>query len=473
MSFYGRERELSLLQESNWRDHAQLIVVHGRRRVGKTALVEQAYRGRTMWSFDGLEGGGLDQQLAHFHSRLQLYAGRYRDVARPRTWDEALRSLAAAIGEHGDDELVVFFDEFQWMVQMKPAAVSVLKSHWDSALSKHRNLRLVLCGSISSFLVKKVIRSRALYGRVSTEIELRPLSLDDAAALFEDKRSRQEVIAIAMTLGTVPQYLEELNPRLSLSQNLNESAFSPHGFFFGEYQRIFISHFGRNPLYERVLDRLASGPQSTEQLATACQTRTGGTFTAILQDLTLAGFIERYSPLNKGPRSRQVRYRVLDEYLHFYARFIKQHEQEIISGRFSSLQIAQQRSYPQWRGFAFERLCRRNAALIADRLRFSGIQYRAGSWFQAGDDQAGEPGAQVDLLFDRADRVLTLCEAKYSDRLAGKRLLRDLDAKCQALSKVYPRHGIQRVLLLGKDVPVPAEVASRFDDVLRAVDVLF
>ncbi|MEW6744624.1 MAG: ATP-binding protein [Planctomycetota bacterium] len=475
MRFYGRAEELKALREANWRDQAQLIVVYGRRRVGKTALVEQAFSQELVWKFDGLEGLSQKQQLAHFQRQLCLHAGRPHSEAPPTDWEDAFGRLAAAIQGQKDRPLVVFFDEFQWMVGMRSAAVSLFKSCWDNVFAKHRNLRFVLCGSISSFMVKRVIRSRALYGRVSTEIELPPLTLRDAYSFFEGERSREEVIETAMCLGCVPQYLKELNPRLSLVQNLNEYAFSPQGYFFGEYQRIFISHFGRNPSYERVLQILADGPQSTARLASSCRTKTGGTFTSILQDLSLAGFVERYVPLNKGEGSRHVRYRMLDEFLHFHARFIQRHEQEIRTGRYSSLQAFHGNAYAQWQGYAFERLCRRHAVLIADHLRFSGVQYKSGSWFHApAEGESPErSGAQVDLLFDRADRMLTLCGVKFAQKLEAERLVKSVEAKCAALRQAYPRHGIQKVLILGRAAAIPKKIEGAFDEILRAVDLFF
>ncbi|MBI4603675.1 MAG: ATP-binding protein [Planctomycetes bacterium] len=384
----------------------------------------------------------------------------------------------------------MLFDELQWMAGMRTPLVSLFKSCWDSSLSKLRNLRVILCGSVSSFMVKRVLRSRALYGRVSREIDLKPLSLSEAFDFFRGTRDRREVLEIAMCLGCIPQYLKELNPKLSLVQNLNEYAFNPHGFFFGEQKRIFISHFGRNPAYERVLELLASGSKAAEALAKHCGVRTGGTFTIVLQDLELAGLIERFSPIDRARTSRDVRYRILDEYLHFHASFIGKHQQEILSGRFTARDAFRGNDYERWQGYAFERLCRRHAALIADALRFSGIQYKAGSWFVARSRQrdtarsrrrgaavrtslAEDRGAQIDLLFERGDRMLTVCEAKHAERLDADRLLTGLEASCRVLAERYPGYGIQTVLILGKDAPVPAKVQKRFDAVLRASEVFF
>jgi len=471
--FVGREQELALLREPNWRDQAQLIVVYGRRRVGKTALVEEAYQDSTLWKFDGLEGVGGHGQLGHFADQLGEYEPSIRSGAGPKlqSWAEALDLLVKIIRGRKDQQIVLFFDEFQWMAAMRAPLVALFKSYWDNHFSKNPGLRVVLCGSVSSFMVKKVIRSKALYGRVSTEINLLPLSLKDTRLFFGERRTDQEILEIAICLGTIPQYLKELNPRLSLVQNLNEYAFRPNGFFFGEFQRLFISHFGRNRTYERILGLLSTGPRSAQDLAKACRTSTGGTFTNQLSDLALAGFIEKFVPLDKGPRSRHVRYRILDDYLHFYFRFIRDRRQEVYTGRLDPARFFPSPRYGQWRGHAFERLCRRHSHGIADALRFSGIEYRAGSLFEPG--RRGHGGYQIDLLFKRADRVLTICELKYVDRLEAGPLIDRFERMCSYAGRRFPRHGIQRVLISGKEIPVPQRVSRHFDRVLFATDTLF
>ncbi len=354
---------------------------------------------------------------------------------------------------------------------MRSPLVSLFKSYWDNRFSRNRKHRFVLCGSISSFMVKKVIRSEALYGRISTEINLQPLTLAESFEFFAAQRPVEEVLEIAMCLGCIPQYLKELNPGLSLMQNLNEHAFSKTGYFFGEYQRIFISHFGKNPVYENILRQLSARPRTADLLASSCRMRTGGRFTELLADLELAGFIERYSPIDKGPRSRQVRFRILDEYLHFYYRFIDKARQEIMTGRFEPAQIVLGRDWRQWQGYAFERLCRRHSGEIADALRFSGIRYKAGSWFEP--PTSDFKGVQIDLLFERADRMITVCEAKCSDRIQAGQLVEDFESKCRVLRRRFPRHGLQKVLISGRRLAIPDKVRKFFDAILFAPEIFF
>jgi hypothetical protein len=251
-------------------------------------------------------------------------------------------------------------------------------------------------------------------------------------------------------------------------QNLNEYAFSQSGYFFQEFQRLFLSHFARSPHYERVIGSLINRLLSTEQLARCCGVSPGGSFSQVLEDLSLAGFIQKDQPLDLSDRSKVIRYRLLDEYLHFYFSFIAQNRQAILKGQFLSHQI-DQRKLTQWRGYAFERLCRRHAFEIATFLRFSGISFKSGSWFRS----SGKIGksAQIDLLFQRQDKVVTLCEIKYVQSLSSQKVVHDLQNKIRILQEYFPAYGIQKVLLLGTKIPVGKAVRQAFDEILFATEV--
>lgn len=466
-TFYGRKRELQNLRDKNWRAHAQLIVVYGRRRVGKTTLIEEAYRDQTIWKFEGLEAVAERYQIKNFMEQLSHYTLqdelRYKKV---KTWQEAFRLLSHCLAGR---DIVVFFDEFQWLAEMRNRFVSLFKYYWDNHFSKHSKCRFVICGSVSSFIVEKVLHSKALYGRVDTEIHLEPLPLRDIA-LFFPQRTATEILDIAMTFGGIPKYLLELNPAWSYLQNLNEGAFSQNGFFFKEFQRLFISHFSKTPHYEKILTTLSNAVCSLDDLAKACDLVKGGPLSSLINDLVLAGFIERDQPVDKQKNSKIIRYRLRDEYLNFYFTFINPNVMEIQNGRFRYHEMASS-TLKQWQGYAFERLCRWHAREIADYLRFSGIKYASGSWFRT--PVKGKESAQIDLLFDRQDKVLTACEIKYVARLAGKKIITDFKRKVEVLQDHYPSHSIQKVLIVADKTTLPSELSGYFDEVVRATEVFF
>lgn len=467
-SFWGREAEVALLQQKNWRKRAELIVIYGRRRVGKTSLVEEACQNELFWKFEGLEGEPVKKQIRHFLATLSDYTGRRIENPRACNWREALTTLAQHLPQR---KMVLFFDEFQWLAGMKPGFVSLFKYFWDNNFRQNPELKVVLCGSVSSFIVRKVLQSKALYGRVDVEINLKPLKISETGPFFSPVKTKDELIQIHMILGGIPQYLEELQPGFSLIQNLNEQAFHPHGYFFQEYRRLFISHFSQSPLYEKIIQHLSGGPLSTESIAGACRVRTGGALTEKLADLEMAGFIKKETPFDKGPKSKLIRYRLDDEYLHFYFRFIKPNIPKILSGRFSFESLLPQRDFRQWQGYAFERLCFKHTDLIARALGFSGVNYQWGPWFVRGD--GGKPGVQVDLVFDRADSILTICEMKYIQNINAAHLVRSFEKKCEALRDHFPGHGQQKVLVLGRPARVNATLSKYFNKILWAHEIFW
>jgi len=474
-SFVGRNREIQELQTKNWRKKSQLVVVYGRRRVGKTALIQEAYKDELIWYFDGIEGVSQREQLSHFVTQLSVNSGDLELKSTIHSWEDAFAELHKKL-QLKRRAIVLFFDEFQWMASMRSQLVSYFKSAWDIHLSKLPSCRFVLCGSVSSFMVKKVLKSKALYGRVDLEINLAPLPLQNINEFFHGERSRQEVLEIAMTLGGIPQYLLELNPKYSLIQNLNEYALTKNGYFVNEYQRLFISHFGKNQGFKRILELLGNKSLTVAEISKKLGLTTGGTLTSHLNDLEWAGFIERYSSLNKSSIGRYPKYRILDEYLHFYFKFISPNLSEIESGgKVNYAQISGSASYEQWQGYAFERICRRNAAKIADHLHFSGIKYKSGSWYTTGRSglDTHSKGAQIDLVFERGDQVLTVCECKWINRLTGSSIVNDFRNKIERIQLDYPRFGIEKVLILGKKIPIPDAIQAYFNHILFAEEVFF
>lgn len=469
--FVGREQEITALTEANWRDRAVLAAVYGRRRVGKTALVEHAFRDRTVWKFEGLEDASRKTQIALFSKELSRYSQSEPKPAA-HSWDDAFRQLNEALSAYCADStrpIVVFLDEFQWMCEMRPALVSLFKYHWDNYLSRHPRAMFVICGSISSFIVRKVIQSKALYGRVDIELQLQPLSIRESQALMRENATTQECLETHMVLGGIPQYLKELNPALSLMQNLNEYAFKSSGYFFREFDRLFVSHFASHPSYEKILREVATAPMPPNEVARRCNIEPGGGLSRRLEDLVMAGFLSKVRPVDKPDSTRLIRYRLSDEYLHFYFAFIATRSADIASGNVAFTRLAPDPRYRQWQGYAFERLCRKHAHLLAEHLRFSGINYRAGEWFKR--SAKGKPGAQVDLVYIRADKVLTVCEMKYVDRIALKPLCESVSLRVEALRQAFPNYGIETVLVLGKACRGQREATGGFDHVLLAEDV--
>lgn len=473
MSFAGRYDDLRLLREENWREKAVLVAVWGRRRVGKTHLIEHAFKDEMMWKFEGIENGDPKTQVSLFYSQLCRFVEPDPTTKRPQNWPEAFDMLEAAIQDfktkHPDRRLIIFLDEFQWMCGMRTKLVSLFKFHWDNFFSRHPNCKFILCGSVSSFIVKKVLSSNALYGRVDQEIALKPLKMHETRELLPENRTPEDCLQTYMTFGGVPQYWVELNPTFSFQQNLNEYAFKSSGFYFREFDRLFISHFSSNPIYERILRTLSISPCVLDELANKVGKASGGTLSNHIAELEMAGFVERYVPLGSTKKSKLVRYRITDEYLHFFFELIEPNGPAIVSGDLSFRQAEMSKRFPQWQGYAFERLCRNHSREIAEHLQFAGIKFESGTWFNRGTPN--KQGAQVDLAFKRADKMITMCEFKYTDQIKVAELRRQLENKVANLKHAFPGHGVETVLIVGKELPNWADIKTACDRAFLAEEV--
>ncbi len=474
MKFLGREREKVLLRDWVHRDdRACLGVIYGRRRVGKTRLVEEALGELEVLKFEGLEGRPSTVQQRQFLDRLAELTGRREyKLIKTSNWTDILVLLADYVASRSQEKpVVVFFDEFQWMAAGRTRLVSSLKYVWDNHFSAKGRVRLLLCGSVCSFLVKKVVRSRALYGRINLEIDLKPLRLPEIVEVFSPKRSLKEVVELYMALGGIPQYLQMVDPPESVRGSLERLCFSPNGYLTTEFERIFASHFGSNPICRRILLTLARKRSADrEQLQSACGLASGGRITEYLEDLEMAGFLEHTRPVDKPNSMRRNRYRISDPYLLFYFRFIRpalrrirQSDDKPVFSRYVT-----DRKYDAWRGAAFELVCHQHAGLVAEKLGFSAVSYEHGSWFSRSQRDGA---AQIDLVFLRADRVATLCEIKFQDASIGTEVIAEVIRKKQAFPN--PRRFTVELVLVTASPVTDALARERFFNRVLELDRLF
>ena len=472
MKFIGRKRELKKLREwlTEW-NRPFLSVIYGRRRVGKTRLVNEAFKDSPFLSFEGLEGQSSTEQKKAFLLRLARQSGnQFYEKIEGASWIEILTLLSDFIKDkYGKKPVAILFDEFQWMASGRTKLVSALKFVWDNYFQKQNLVHLVLCGSICSFLVKKVLRSKALHGRVDLEINLKPLRVTEIKEVFIPKRSLKEVLELYMVLGGIPRYLEMVKKNRSTANNLSQLAFSPNGFLVDEFDRIFASHFGSNPAYEAIVSFLSTGRGfNTKSISQGCSIAKGGRLSTYLDELELAGFIESYVPVNKPEAARLTRWRLADPYLRFYFKFILPNKRAIARStrELGYGKIVSGQQYAIWRGLAFEHLCRYHHEEIARALGFSAVRYNSGAWFGR-----GENGAQIDLLFHRADSVVTLCELKFQDRPIGCQVVKDVERKISVLPN--PNNWTIERVLLTSSAPSKALIEADYFHRVLTVDEVF
>lgn len=441
MPFIGRERELDELGSLYQNPKSNLVVVYGRRRVGKSALIEKFIEGKPNLSFEGLENASTKEQIKQFtHDLIQQINEPLLRNVNFEDWQGPFDYLTDYF-EKQKEKVVLFLDEFQWLAVNRSKLVSLLKSYWDRHWSK-QNIMLVLCGSVSSYMIKKVISSKALYGRINWELCLQPLDPKETYQLLGKKRSQDEVLLYAMILGGVPKYLQEIDPNKSFDQNINKLFFVSNGLFVNEYSRVFYSQFKEHKTYEAIIMTLQNNPLSLDEIAKEVNVSSGGGLKSYLDNLQKSAFITSYVPYNKDLSSKLIKYKITDEYLRFYFKYVKPNLKLIQSN--TSRNVFTQLVKPiwlPWLGYAFENFCLKNAYYLAELMGFSEQVVQWGPLFHQGDTKF-----QIDLVFVRQDNVVTVCELKYHARPIGTSIVPEMNRKCEQI--VLPRgYTLERALI--------------------------
>ncbi len=459
----GRADELNQLSRIGLSKQAAIVIVYGRRRVGKTTLIEHAYRDRGILKIEGVEGGNKAKQL---ETAVLLLAQHVKDPAIAKLkfmrWLEFFEYVARFLKEGVH---TLYLEELQWLASYDDDLVSDFKLVWDNLLSKNPSLVVVLCGSSPSFMINKVVKSKALYGRSQHEIHVEPFTLREAAEYFGDSYSLESVMDSYLSVGGIPEYLSYLRASKSSYIELCNQSFRKQGYFLNECERVFVSSLAKNHNYRRIIAILAAQRFSTRpELAHILSLDSGGTLSQLLFDLEMSGFINSYVPYDKKEGSKLVRYEISDRYLQFYFRFIAPIKKRIDQNTYAenSTKALNLSDYQQWLGYSFERWCRHNHSLLAKHLGFSNVQYDVGPYFS----KKTPVNFQIDLLFSRADRVLTICEIKYTKSPVSKKVIKDFEQKMESFS-IPPRHSIQRVLISVSGAEAGVMNAGFFDDIIE------
>jgi uncharacterized protein len=468
-NFVGRHKELEQLMRTLDSSHPTISVIYGRRRVGKSSLIAKALEKRKALFFEGIENLSKKQQITNFCLQFTKQTGE-RIQKIPDSWGEAFLLLEGPLKKTG---MCVVFDEFQWMANYRTEIIANLKMVWDQYLSKIPGSSMILSGSIASFMLTKVVRSNALYGRTDRVIHLHPFQLSESKLMLPNY-GNDELIEAQMLLGGIPKYLELIKNYPSLYLAIDDLAFSKDGYFVDEFDRIFVSHFGKNDDYRNIIETLARHPYGLfrKDLSEKAKSDLGGGLTRLLEDLESAGFISALRPLDKGPKSKLIRYILSDEFIMFYYALMK-NSHRLKSTQRSALKftdIIQTSEFRSWRGRAFEMLCMSHAKKIAEKLGFSGIEYSFGPYFKSSSKSI--KGLQVDLAFDRADHVLTVCEMKSSRNTLGGEVLTEIENRTVLLKELFPKKTIQNILLYTGTISKEVEYSPYIYMKIRADELI-
>ncbi len=421
----GREEEKNILEHAFQSNEPEFIAVFGRRRVGKTYLIRNTLRNRENALFlniTGMKGARTQTQIKSFFN--QIVKTFFRPGIRldpPNNWYDAFDILAHEIKISPKEKIVLFFDEFPWMVTRKSEILIAFAYFWNQNASDDPRVKLIVCGSSAGWILKKIVNDRgALYNRVTQRIHLTPFTLYETKEYLTYKNitlNNQQIGHLYMVLGGIPFYLDQVKPGLSAIQVIADLAFKKNSFLLDEFENLYATLFdgGEDHIeLARIIANHRYGIGQEELARKASRTSSGGTLVLRLKDLEKAGFVERYKPFST--KKRGVYYKMVDEYSLFYFRWIEPNTGDLrdkgLSKRFwERLQHSQ--AWHSWAGYAFESLCFKHIPQIMISLGLNELAIPH-TWRHVAPKGSSETGAQIDLLFDRDDGLITVCEIKYT-----------------------------------------------------------
>lgn len=407
----GRTKEIKRLDRAKEETEAQLIIVYGRRRVGKTYLINEYFDYQFDFKFTGAYHQSKQMQLKNFVSELNRYSKKKNDT--PKDWTEAFSMLRDYLEEKDHQEKqVVFFDEMPWMDNQKSGFLPAFEWFWNAWASTRRNLIFIACGSAASWLTEHIEKNKGgLFHRCTCKLHLQPWDLHDVEEYLRSRNidwSRYDITGCYMIMGGIPYYLRLLDKELTLNENIDELFFRKGAELHDEFEQLYNTLFKNSDQYIKIVEALSKKRMGLTRSEIAGRTKLpeNGVLTRMLNDLVNSGFI-RSNPMYKH-KSRDMHYQLSDYYTKFYYSFVKDNYGKN-THMWSAANDDRRRSV--WQGFTFEQVCKDHMELIKKGLGVNGVISDISSWSKKGDDE--EKGAQVDIVIDRNDRVISLCEVKF------------------------------------------------------------
>ena len=413
ISIIGRENEQDILSEALKTNEAELIAIFGRRRVGKTYLIRKFYERNMIFEFSGVHNASLKVQLLNFRNTLSPLLKLQIAPEVPESWTaafEMLKKYVAPLLKGG--KRVIFLDEFPWLSSPKSGFLAAFEYFWNSWASRQDNLIVVICGSAASWMINKIVNNRGgLHNRITRKIRLLPFNLAETEAFLRSKQVTLDLYQITllyMVMGGIPQYLKDIRPGQSAAQNIDRMCFTKDGVLKEEFKNLYHSLFAEADKHITIVKALAKKPlgMTRNELINACGLKSGGTTTRLLEELTESGFIWAYLPFEKT--AKDSIYKLSDEFSRFHLKFMDNNRG---TGDGTWLRLSLSSSWQSWSGMAFESVCLKHTQQIKYALGISGIHTEASIWRYS---PKNGKGAQIDLLLDRADFCISLCEMKFS-----------------------------------------------------------
>ncbi|MCL1821299.1 MAG: ATP-binding protein [Prolixibacteraceae bacterium] len=411
----GRKKEIEYLQQIVESGEPEFAVIYGRRRVGKTFLIREFFNNNFTFYFSGSENSNMKTQLENFKNAYQEYFKRI--VPTPENWTMAFAMLRNAISKRKKPgRKIIFIDEIPWIATKGSNFIQAFEYWWNTYASANPDIVLIICGSSTSWMLNKIIKNRGgLHNRVTRQILLQPFSLKECDEFVKKQKlplDNKTILDYYMIFGGVPYYWKHLGKSKSLPQNIDNLFFSNNAVLKNEFSKIYNSLFKHSEKYILLVISLGEKRMglSREEILEISGLTNGGSITRMLEELEQCGFIRSYYGF--GKKRRDKIYQLIDLFSLFYLNFI--HEKNITDEQFwtNNYDTA---PLNNWRGYAFEQICLWHIPQIKHKLGISGVSTNYSSWRSLGKNTEKKK-YQIDLVIDRNDRVINLCEMKYSDK---------------------------------------------------------
>lgn len=466
----GRVKEFEEFNNIVNSDKSEFIVVYGRRRVGKTFLINQYFKGNFTFKLTGLAKRDKEEQLLHFITELNKQSSITYRV--PKNWMEAFDCLQNFLeNKKTKSRKVVFIDELPFMDTPRSNLVAALEHFWNNWASTRDDIIFIVCGSATSWITKKIISNHGgLHNRLTRKIYLKPFTLCECKSYLKSQNidwTDKDIAECYMIMGGIPFYMSLIEKEKSLAQNVDEMFFLRKGKLANEYDDLYASLFDNSNNYKRVVEALSTKNKglTRAEIVETTGLANNGDLSTILEDLDNCDIIRRYK--GYGKTERMSVYQLTDFYTFFYFKFVKKHGNS--DKEFWIHQISSP-THNAWSGYAFEQLCLYHSLQIEKALGISGIMTEKFAW----SSSTQERGAQIDLVIKRSDKVVNVCEMKFCEGpfVISKSYWENLENKINAFRTENKIRGKIQLVMVTTDGLAPGKYATQIERQVKLSDLM-
>lgn len=473
--FIGREKELQALDDNLHSNRTLMISITGRRRIGKSRLAEEfARKFDNFYEFSGLapkpEIGPKEQKQEFIRILREKFS---LPEIKSDDWGELFSLLSKSL--NSGKKNIILFDEISWMAQGDKTFLPKLKNAWDLYFKKHKNLVLILCGSVSHWIEENILKSTGFVGRISYSLRLKELSLQHCAKFWKSREKRvsaYDKLKILSITGGIPRYLEEINPKLSAEENIANICFRSGAFLLDEFEKLFSNLFkNKADSMKLIAESLVSGAKSYQALLKLCNKKSGGSFSEDLDIMISAGFVARDQgiKIEKNGITSESRYRLSDNYVRFYLKYLKSLKQDIESGIYSFKSFISLHNWETIFGLQFENLVLNNQIEVLKKLNIDPTTVKINSpYYQKSKQDLS--GVQIDYLVMDKYNTIYLCEIKTARDQILPTVIEQVQHKIQALN--LNNKSIRPVLIYAGNLHPDIKDLDYFDKLL-GIEELF